>query len=134
MLRDFWQRHPAAESVLRQWHTIVEQADFRDFEHIKEFFNSADYVPPYVVFDVAGNNYRVVVVVHYRAKRIYVREFNMRAIQSSWSKLDSMVHLRPIYDEAGYEQMTSLMNSLLDVVGNNEDHALSGLLELVGDL
>ena len=61
-------------------------------------------------------------------------QFNMRAIQSSWSKLDSMVHLRPIYDEAGYEQMTSLMNSLLDVVGNNEDHALSGLLELVGDL
>lgn len=61
-------------------------------------------------------------------------QFNIRAIQSSWSKLDSMVHLRPIHDEAGYDQMTSLMNSLLDVVGNNEDHALSGLLELVGDL
>jgi len=44
-------------------------------------------------------------------------QFDMRAIQSSWAKLDSMVHLRPIYDEAGYEQMTSLMNSLLDVVG-----------------
>jgi HTH-type transcriptional regulator/antitoxin HigA len=61
-------------------------------------------------------------------------QFNIRAIQSSWSKLDSMVHLRPIHDEAGYDQMTSLMNSLLDVVGDNEDHALAGLLELVGDL
>lgn len=61
-------------------------------------------------------------------------QFNIRAIQSSWVKLDSMVHLRPIHDEAGYEQMTSLMNSLLDVAGDNEDHALSGLLELVGDL
>ena len=61
-------------------------------------------------------------------------QFNIRAIQSSWAKLDSMVHLRPINDEAGYEQMTSLMNSLLDVVADNEDHALSGLLELVGDL
>ena len=61
-------------------------------------------------------------------------QFNIRAIQSSWVKLDSMVHLRPIHDEAGYDQMTSLMNSLLDVVGDNEDHALSGLLELVGDL
>ena len=61
-------------------------------------------------------------------------QLNIRAIQSSWSKLDSMVHLRPIHDEAGYDQMTSLMNSLLDVVGDNEDHALSGLLELVGDL
>lgn len=61
-------------------------------------------------------------------------QFNIRAIQSSWSKLDSMVHLRPIHDEASYAQMTSLMNSLLDVVADNEDHALSGLLELVGDL
>lgn len=61
-------------------------------------------------------------------------QFNIRAIQSSWTKFDSMVHLRPIHDEAGYNQMTSLMNSLLDVAGDNEDHALSGLLELVGDL
>jgi HTH-type transcriptional regulator/antitoxin HigA len=61
-------------------------------------------------------------------------QFNIRAIQSSWTKLDSMVHLRPIHDEASYDQMTSLMHSLLDVVGDNEDHALSGLLELVGDL
>ena len=61
-------------------------------------------------------------------------QFNIRAIQSSWVKLDSMVHLRPIQDEAGYDQMTSLMHSLLDVAGDNEDHALSGLLELVGDL
>ncbi len=61
-------------------------------------------------------------------------QFNIRAIQTSWSKFESLVHLRPIHDEAGYDQMTSLMNSLLDVVGDNEDHALSGLLELVGDL
>ena len=45
-----------------------------------------------------------------------------------------MVPLRPIQDERAYMQMTSLMNSLLDAVGDDEDHALSGLLELVGDL
>lgn len=87
MLRDFWHRYPAVESVLRQWHTIVAHTDFRDFEHIKEFFNSADYVPPYVVFDVAGNNYRVVVVVHFRAKRIYVREVMTHATYDKWCKL-----------------------------------------------
>ena len=61
-------------------------------------------------------------------------QFNIRAIQSSWSKFDSLVHLRPIHDAAGYDEMTALMNTLLDAVGDNEDHALSGLLELVGDL
>ena len=61
-------------------------------------------------------------------------QFDMRAIQSSWTVFDSMVHLRPIHDQAGYDQMVALMNSLLDVVGEDEDHALSGLLELVGDV
>ncbi len=74
MLREFWQKHPAAENALRQWYSIVESVVFRDFSHIKAFYNSADYVPPFVVFDVAGNNYRVVVVVQYRAKRVYIRE------------------------------------------------------------
>lgn len=61
-------------------------------------------------------------------------QFDIRAIQSSWAAFDSMVHLRPIHDQAGYDQMVALMNSLLDVVGEDEDHALAGLLELVGDV
>ena len=60
MLREFWQKHPEAENALRQWHTIVEHAEFRNFNHVRECFNSADYVPPYTIFDVGGNNYRVV--------------------------------------------------------------------------
>jgi HTH-type transcriptional regulator/antitoxin HigA len=45
-----------------------------------------------------------------------------------------MVHLRPIHCEADYARMVTLMNSLLDVVGDDEDHPLSGLLELAGEL
>lgn len=86
MLREFWQKHPAAEAALRQWHSIVENAEFRDFSHIKTFYNSADYVPPFVVFDVAGNNYRVVVVVQYRAKRVYIREVMMHREYDAWCK------------------------------------------------
>lgn len=61
-------------------------------------------------------------------------QFDIRAIQSSWAAFDSMVHLRPIHDQADYDQMVALMNALLDVAGEDEDHALAGLLELVGDV
>lgn len=61
-------------------------------------------------------------------------QFDIGAIQSSWAAFDSKAHLRPIHDEAGYEQMLALMNSLLDVVSDDEDHALSSLLELLGDV
>lgn len=62
-------------------------------------------------------------VQHIDTIRVYVREV-----------MTHKKHLQPIQDDAGYAQMLALMNSLLDAVGEEEDHALSGLLELVGDL
>ena len=73
MLREFWQKHPEAEGVLREWHTIVEHAEFKDFNHIREFFNSADYAQPYTIFNVGGNNYRLVTVIRYKFKKVYVQ-------------------------------------------------------------
>lgn len=61
-------------------------------------------------------------------------QFNMRAIQASWKKLDDIVHLHPIANEKEYDRMVSLMNSMLDAIGDDEDHPLSDLLNLIGDL
>ncbi|MDP1613763.1 MAG: type II toxin-antitoxin system HigB family toxin [Sulfuritalea sp.] len=55
MLRDFWHRHPEAEQPLRNWHTVAEYSRFTDFADLQQSFGSADYVPPYTVFDVGGN-------------------------------------------------------------------------------
>ena len=43
-------------------------------------------------------------------------------------------HLRPIHSEADYDRTVALMNALLDVAGDDEDHPLSGLIELAADL
>ena len=43
-------------------------------------------------------------------------------------------HLRPIHGEADYDRTVVLMNALLDVAGDDEDHPLSSLLELAADL
>jgi HTH-type transcriptional regulator/antitoxin HigA len=63
-----------------------------------------------------------------------IAQFDIPAIQASWQAFDSMTHLRPIHSEADYDRMVLLMNSVLDVVGDDEDHPLSGLLDLVSDL
>lgn len=59
---------------------------------------------------------------------------DIQALQTSWMAFDSMAHLRPLHTEADFERMLVLMNSLLDDVGDNEDHPLSSLLDLVSDL
>lgn len=42
--------------------------------------------------------------------------------------------LRIINTEADYDHTITMMNALLDVVGDDEDHPLSSLLELVASL
>ena len=61
-------------------------------------------------------------------------QIDMGALQASWQALDTVAHLRPIHNEADYDRMVDLMNALLDVVGDDEEHPLSSLLELAGDL
>ena len=61
-------------------------------------------------------------------------QFDISAIQASWQAFDAMAHLRPIHTDAEYDHMVALMDSLLDEAGDNEDHPLSSLLDLVSDL
>jgi len=44
------------------------------------------------------------------------------------------VKIRPIRDEEHHAQMVEVMNALLDVVGDDEEHELADLLDLMGQL
>ena len=60
--------------------------------------------------------------------------FDIRALQQTWAAFDRVAHLRPIRSEEEYDRTVALMNYLLDAIGDKEEHALSGLLDLVGEL
>ncbi|MBK7423874.1 MAG: helix-turn-helix domain-containing protein [Propionivibrio sp.] len=59
---------------------------------------------------------------------------DFKALQKTWSAFDRLAHLRPIRTEDEYDRTVSLMNCLVDIVGDQEDHPLSGLLDLVSEL
>ena len=59
---------------------------------------------------------------------------NIKALQKTWAAFDRIAHLRPIRTDEEYDRTVSLMNCLLDMIGDQEDHALSGLLDLVSEL
>jgi HTH-type transcriptional regulator/antitoxin HigA len=61
-------------------------------------------------------------------------QFDIPALEASWLAFESVADLRPIRTDADYERMVSLMNAILSAVGDDEDHPLSGFLELVSDL
>ena len=75
-LREFWSRpgRSDAEQPLRAWVSVVKAADWSRPIDLKEVFRSADILPnDRVVFNIGGNKYRLVVAVHYRGKRVFVR-------------------------------------------------------------
>lgn len=61
---------------------------------------------------------------------------NPAAIAPAWSAFQRTipVKLEPIQNTTEYNRVVLFMNSLLDVVGDDEQHELAGLLDLVGQL
>jgi len=73
-LREFWGKHRDSEAALRAWYTEAENADWSSPNDIRTRYRSADILPgDRVVFDIKGNSYRLVVVVKYRFKTLYIR-------------------------------------------------------------
>ncbi|AUB83852.1 hypothetical protein [Candidatus Thiodictyon syntrophicum] len=52
---------------------------------------------------------------------------DLKVLQQTWVAFDRLAHLRPIRTEEEYDRTIALLNHLLDVVGEQEEHELSGL-------
>jgi len=73
-LREFWRKHPDAEVPLRSWYAVASRADWRSPADIKDAYRSASFIANNrVVFNVKGNDYRLVAAVHYNRGTMYIR-------------------------------------------------------------
>ncbi len=73
-LRAFWERHPDARQALQAWYHDVEQATWKTSADIKNVYRNASFVSNNrVVFNIKGNEYRLVVAIQYRYGIVYIR-------------------------------------------------------------
>jgi mRNA interferase HigB len=73
-LRKFWLRYPDAEGPLLAWYREVEKEDWSKPSDVKEKYRSASVVKGNrVVFNIKGNDYRLVVRINYPYRIVYVR-------------------------------------------------------------
>ena len=73
-LVEFWKKHPDAEGPLEAWYRIMRRKVFADFNALRDTFGSADYVDPFTVFNIGGNKYRLIAVIHYNRRKVYIRQ------------------------------------------------------------
>ncbi len=73
-LRTFWTAHPAAETPLRAWYALASRVNWKTPADIKAAYRHASFTGNNrVVFNIKGNDYRLVVAVRYDKELIYVR-------------------------------------------------------------
>jgi mRNA interferase HigB len=73
-LRLYWEQHAVAEEVLKNWYHFVNKVSWSGPADIKRDFPSASILPgDRVVFNIKGNQYRLVVRINYSSQIVYIR-------------------------------------------------------------
>jgi mRNA interferase HigB len=74
ILRDFWENHEDCEQQLKAWFREAEKAEWENPNQIKEEYPSASILNNNrVIFNIKGNNYRLVVKISYEYQMVWIR-------------------------------------------------------------
>lgn len=72
-LRVFWAQYPESKMPLNRWFKIMRQTQFSSLTALRRAFPSADKVGDFVVFNIAGNKYRLIASIHFNRGKVYIR-------------------------------------------------------------
>ena len=72
-IRDFCRKHPDAAEPLDHWYRITKKADWQNFAELKQTFSSADLVGQCTVFNIGGNNYRLIAKIYFEGRVCLIR-------------------------------------------------------------
>ncbi len=73
-LRQFWEEYPDTEQHLKAWIDEVKRAAWTQPVEIKAQYRSVSILKNRrVVFNIKGNDYRLIVAIAYRYQAVYVK-------------------------------------------------------------
>ncbi|QUG75841.1 type II toxin-antitoxin system HigB family toxin [Erwinia sp. E602] len=73
-LKDFWERNPDSEQAIKSWIDEASKATWQSPADIKSHYRSASILKNRrVVFNIKGNNYRLIVAIAYKRGWMFVK-------------------------------------------------------------
>ncbi len=86
-LRKFWEIHADAEQPLKAWFHDVKSADWESPRDIKAVYGNSSVIGDNrIVFNIAGNKYRLIVKFNYPYRIGYIRFIGTHA---EYNKVDA---------------------------------------------
>ncbi len=73
-LKNFWEKYPDSEQQLRAWYSKTKRANWQDTDDVKRDYRNASFVANNrVIFNIKGNNYRLITMINYHFGIVYIR-------------------------------------------------------------
>jgi mRNA interferase HigB len=73
-IREYADSHKDVGDQLNNWYIIAEKSDWANFHEVRKMFNSVDAVGnDLYVFNIKGNDYRLIVRIIFRVRTIYIK-------------------------------------------------------------
>jgi mRNA interferase HigB len=74
-IRKFISKTPLSAKALNKWYDEVWNNDWKSFSELKKTYNTCDFIGyDRYVFDIAGNNYRLIAMIHFNKRTLYIRK------------------------------------------------------------
>jgi mRNA interferase HigB len=87
-IREFKFVYPGAGQALDAWYRVSAGCRWTSFAELKRVFAAADWVKPYLVFDIAGNKYRLIAEINFRSQTLFIRHIltHQESDQGRWKR------------------------------------------------
>lgn len=73
-LKEFWKKYPDSEEPLKAWYAVTYAADWKNPAGVKKAYGNASILlDGRVVFNIAGNKYRLIAWINYPYRVLYIR-------------------------------------------------------------
>ncbi|NJM77456.1 MAG: type II toxin-antitoxin system HigB family toxin [Acaryochloridaceae cyanobacterium RU_4_10] len=68
-------RHPDAKKQVDDWYATVKKANWENLEDVRQIYRDAEAVGDFTVFNIKGNDYRLIVGIDYENQTVYYKYF-----------------------------------------------------------
>jgi mRNA interferase HigB len=68
-------RHPDVKKQVNDWYTTVSKANWQNLEDVRQIYRDAEAVGNFTVFNIKGNDYRLIVGIDYENQTVYYKYF-----------------------------------------------------------
>ena len=83
---EYYAKHADSKTALEEWYQRVNKAKWTNLNELKNEFASADYVGNNrIVFNIKGNDFRLVALVIFASQKVYIRWIGTHA---EYDKID----------------------------------------------